>query len=254
MSGRQLKWIALLTMVLDHFGASVMTCLIIYHNQAQLKPVYYLIRNIGRIAFPLYCFFIVEGLLYTSNLKKYIVSLFLGAVISEIPFDLAVGRTNFPYFEHQNVYFTLFIGLLVITIIRFAQTNFLLEDIRRYIIIAAASAFGCYLAYLMKSDYKWGGVATIVGMYLIYDFLNLRRDSIRDKQAIYFMTMLLGCAIIICYSENEVYCLVDALIMIFYNGKRGNIKHKYFYYLAYPVHLLILGLAVWMIPLNVQSL
>jgi hypothetical protein len=92
MSVLVLKTLALFTMVIDHYGAIFQSDIIIY-------------RIIGRLAFPIYCFLLVEGYFHTSNIKKYAARLLIFAFISEIPFDLAFfGHVGF---EHQNIFFTL---------------------------------------------------------------------------------------------------------------------------------------------------
>lgn len=80
------------------------------------------IRKIGRPAFPVFCFFIVEGFCHTRNVKNYAVRLGIFALISEVPFDLAIFGTPF-HWGHQNVFFTLFLGLLLIWYLRDVSTS-----------------------------------------------------------------------------------------------------------------------------------
>lgn len=68
---------------------------------------------IGRIAFPLFAFMIVEGYFHTRNLKKYVLRLLLFAVLSEIPFNLAMGSSIF-YPVHQNVLWSFLISISLI--------------------------------------------------------------------------------------------------------------------------------------------
>ncbi|WP_312694011.1 TraX family protein, partial [Caproiciproducens sp.] len=95
MSSSQLKVLAVVTMLTDHIGAI-------------LFPSVLLFRIIGRLSFPLFCFLISEGLLYTANLKGYLERLFFFALISEVPYDLAFHGTVY-YPQSQNVFFTLFL-------------------------------------------------------------------------------------------------------------------------------------------------
>ena len=81
ISGYRLKYIALFSMFLDHIGAI---------GKAFLsKNVYFLLRAVGRLSFPLFCFILAEGFFHTKNRKKYQQRLFIFALLSEIPYDLA---------------------------------------------------------------------------------------------------------------------------------------------------------------------
>lgn len=112
LSGTTLKWIAVISMLIDHTAE-----VLINHNAALTDPIwaqiYVLMRGIGRIAFPIYAFLLVEGFLHTKDVKKYLARMLTFAVVSEIPFDLAVFHTPF-YWGYQNVFFTLFLGLLAL--------------------------------------------------------------------------------------------------------------------------------------------
>ena len=77
LSQEGLKLVACVTMLMDHIGAV-------------LLPQYLFLRYIGRIAFPIYCFLLAEGVHYTNNPKKYCLRLGVGTMLSEIPFDLAL--------------------------------------------------------------------------------------------------------------------------------------------------------------------
>ena len=116
ISGSTLKLIAIVSMLIDHTAATVIRALLISASpdwQPGLRTLYSVSRDIGRLAFPIFCFLLVEGFLHTRNPKKYAGRLFLFALISEIPFDLALQSGWFDPGK-QNVYFTLLIGLLVL--------------------------------------------------------------------------------------------------------------------------------------------
>ena len=131
MSSLVLKITALITMIIDHYGAIFQGNIIIY-------------RIIGRLAFPIYCFLLVEGYTHTSNIKKYASRLIAFAIISEIPFDLAFfGKIGF---EHQNIFFTLFIGLAAIYFIDNKEGKYSTNS--AFIIIAAS-----VIATLLRTDY-----------------------------------------------------------------------------------------------------
>ena len=107
IDGTFLKITAMASMLTDHIGAAFF-------------PQYTILRIIGRLAFPIYAFLIAEGCVYSSSRMRYLGRLFALALLSELPFDLALfpdgGRLS-----HQNVCFTLFIGLAMVTAVRFRE-------------------------------------------------------------------------------------------------------------------------------------
>ena len=99
LSQESLKLIACITMLLDHIGATLVLRMVqgmpMPNDQyRQLVGIYYAFRIIGRIAFPIFCFLLVEGAYRTRNPKKYGLRLFIGMLLSEIPFDLAFSHRN----------------------------------------------------------------------------------------------------------------------------------------------------------------
>lgn len=228
-SGSTLKIIAIVTMLIDHIGASLIG------PMRQLLPppsqlgnlcriIYPHMRQIGRLAFPIFCFLLVEGFLHTSNVKKYAFRLFLFALISELPFDYAFSN-HLIYQSHQNVYFTLWIGLLVMMGMSYFEYRGSQSKFDPYInllmqILIAAG--GLLFARFLHTDYSYKGVFLIIVLY------SLRLD--RKLQAIFG-------AIAISW---EAAAPLAFLPIWFYNGKRGR-QMKYFFYWFYPVHLLILG-------------
>ena len=118
LSGTALKYIACITMLIDHIGASCIEAGILLPALAAgaascggipvstLLAADRVLRYIGRLAFPIFCFLAVEGFLHTHDVKKYVRRLLLFGLLSEVPFDLAFFRTPFAP-QHQNVYWTL---------------------------------------------------------------------------------------------------------------------------------------------------
>nr|MCR5451573.1 conjugal transfer protein TraX [Lachnospiraceae bacterium] len=115
----KIKMIAIISMLIDHIGAGLIEPIILNSNGLGEKSLQFLVslnfvmRAIGRLAFPIFCFFIVEGLFKTRSRFKYALRLAIFAVISELPFDIGLmGGIYKP--DHNNVFFTLLIGLLMI--------------------------------------------------------------------------------------------------------------------------------------------
>jgi hypothetical protein len=130
------------SMLIDHIGYVFL----------QGTSYYILFRAIGRIAFPLYCFLLVEGFFHTHNLKKYCFRIALLSLITEIPFDLMASNTPFNP-AYQNVLFTLLLGLFAIISCQLSA---------RFLLVPCC-IFG---GYLLHSDYGAGGVLLILFLYL----------------------------------------------------------------------------------------
>ncbi len=206
MSSFALKCIALICMVIDHTGAI-------------LFPELRWMRYLGRLAFPIYAFLIVEGYVHTRNVRKYILRLAVFAVISDVPFDIAAFGMWFDP-GHQNVFFTLLMGLLALVIIdRFTHHTFL-----QAILVASLA----YMAQLLHTDYRYIGVCLIVVFYIFRDRL--------------FFKITAALNAIIPFSSNIEFMACTAILPIsLYNGKRGRFSWKPFFYIFYPAHLLLLA-------------
>ena len=232
ISGSTLKLIAVISMMIDHTGATVFRTLMRHPtvlasgNGPFWQQVYQYSRDIGRIAFPIFCFLIVEGFLHTHNPRKYAGRLFLFALISEIPFDIALKGSWF-YPDKQNVYFTLLFGLLVLM----ALSRFRSHPWASIPIIAA----GMYAAYLLQTDYSYKGVFLIVVLYVL--------RYTRLYQCI-------GGAAAVSWELPAPLAFIPVWL---YNGSRG-LRMKYFFYWFYPVHLMVLYMInIHILPLILRS-
>ena len=204
----QLKIIAIITMTIDHAGLTLMGG----------TEYYSICRIIGRIAFPIYCFLIAEGFVRTSNVKKYALRLFVFALVSEIPFNLMLtGRLL--AFGYQNVFFTLLLGLLLM----YWYSYF---NVKNNIAVAllGVPAF-MVIAHFLNTDYSWWGVMLI---FLFYAF--------KDKK---LMSALFAGASMLLYGGTEKYAVLSLAPILLYNGKKGR-SMKYFFYVYYPLHILVL--------------
>lgn len=196
------------------------------NNTVYLRS-YDILTLIGRISFPIFAFFIVEGFLHTSNLKKYLKRLLYLALISEIPYDLAMSG-KVVNFQRQNVIWTLLIGLLIISIINHCVINksHVISSIFLTVLLLGIATFA-------KID--WGvfpGVSLIIIFYLLKDHPILKLVS--------GYTLLLPSLRFLSGSE------FGFILLSMYNCQKGK-SSKYFCYLFYPIHLLLLYL--WQIIL-----
>ncbi len=216
MSGSTLKIIAVIAMLIDHTAAATFRFMSLTQQQAD---IYYFMRDIGRMAFPMFCYLCVEGFLHTSDVKKYLTRLGIFALVSEIPYDLAI-RGKVLEFGHQNVFFTLFLGVVTIWVVDLIKKRKLPET--GYVVVLIS----LMAAWMLKTDYAYTGVLVILVMYL------LRKSRI--------LAFLAGCGLLwLFYGDGELPALVGTVFVAFYNGTRGW-KLKYLFYAFYPTHLLVL--------------
>lgn len=237
MNGKALKQLALLTMLTDHIAASVIYILKSASNPELLK-LYVVLRNIGRFAFPVYCFLLVEGYIHSRNIKKYFLNLLFFSIVSEIPFNMTVSRGGLFYPEHQNVMLTLLFGVAVMYLIEKILYFFPVYDMKRYYFVLAVIIGIGAVSFYLKTDYRGIGVLVISAMYLI----RIKDNApVPSKTTLFLMA---GCGVLMLYlrSVTELYAVSAIPFIVLYNGKRGNIVYKMFYYWAYPIHLFILGL------------
>lgn len=232
-----LKIIAIATMLIDHIGASLLET-VLYSGKAGLPGYWYeadrVLRSMGRAAFPIFAFLLVEGFFYTHSRKKYLERLLLFAVLSEIPFNLAFHGFLF-YPGAQNVFWTLAMGFAVIWgaagMYKWSKTGRKFTEKSGMAALFAVTAVlaGCFAAVLLRTDYDGYGVLLIALFYF-------------GKQA--KIPRLFICTAGYLLFLWEPWSLIGFLLILFYNGekkKRGK-GFQYFFYLFYPVHLSIFGL------------
>lgn len=220
LSGTELKGMAMVFMLVDHIGAVILFYMGPYW-------AYLGCRMIGRLAFPMICFFLTEGFIHTRDRRNYCLRMAVFAVISEIPFDLAVS--NQLSWDSQNVFFELLVGLIVLQGLRKAEGYF---DMRRSVCKALALGGGCLVAWAIRADYSYEGILLMSIYYLL-----------REQR----LSRLLPGSVLAGIGSLNVTWGAGALSLIplyFYNGSRGkgfgNGRSKYLFYWFYPVHLLIL--------------
>lgn len=216
MSGDALKWIAIVTMFIDHLA-----CTSLNHYGPNYDILYTVMRAIGRLAFPIYCFLLVEGVMHTGNYKKYVARVAVFTLVSEIPFDLArYGTLVYP--GYQSVMVTLLIGLLGLGAYRWCVNH-------RYPIYGILVVIAAILAgWLTKCDYGAEGVL------LIFIFYLLQHEKIARAVILAIWCMMMG--------GLEMWGVFAVVPISLYNGQKGNGKRgfKWFGYAFYPVHLFAL--------------
>lgn len=241
MTSNFLKLIACLTMLCDHIGYQMQSYGVGDGKTAAL------LRVVGRISFPIFAFLIVEGFKHSKNLTKYLLRLFTAGLISEIPYNLCF-RKSLIFSNSLNVMFSFFIALVALILadmcIKASQ-----KEVRFLFVLPIF--FACYLANILGTDYTYWGVLLVFLFYLSDS------DSEIKKKLSALPVLLLFAArnVIVDFLEGQVvsswdkiqlFALLSCIPILFYNGRSGNGRlrfvKKYFFYLFYPVHLLVLHL------------
>ncbi len=212
LSGTSLKLIALLTMVIDHCGLVLYYWAYSFHGYPE--AVYTAMRYVGRISFPIYCFLLAEGFVHTKSVKKYALTVLTFAFVSEVPFDIMLRYTPFTL-ECQNVMFTLFFGICAMYCAKMVKAG-------KYIYLPL-TAVPFLLAHFGNTDYGAWGVCVVLLFYLLREYPLAKAG---------FMAAVLFI--------KHIASAFAVLPIMMYNGQRGKIMFKYFFYAFYPVHIIIL--------------
>lgn len=225
-----LRYLALALMLLDHLWATVV-------------PGNEWMTHLGRLAFPIFAFQAAEGYYHTSNLKQYKKRLLLFALLSELPFNLMVGG-SWLYPFHQNVMFTLLLGLLSIDAVeraRVAQTR------GRQLLWLLAVVGYCVLGAVTMVDYGMYGVMTVL-LFAVSRYAGWPRVFQLAGMLLIHGCLMRGQILLIGpweIPEQALAVLALGLIWL-YNGESGPRTKgvQRFSYWFYPAHLLVLGLAM----------
>lgn len=232
-----LKLFAIISMTLDHIWFSgissngILTC-------------------IGRLAFPIFCYQLVQGYDKTSDLKRYKLRLLLFAFISEIPFDLMCSYSLFS-FSSANVIFTLFFGLLCIEAIdNFRNNKSDLNIIKSFVIVFLSFV----LVNKFNTDYSYWGLITIILFYYFKDnkykyflfiswfflfaYLSPQVITLRIGEELFRVNRILftPLSVVLIY----LICKIRDIDYLSLLVKKFNRYLKLFFYVYYPLHMLII--------------
>lgn len=159
-----MKWIALVSMFIDHIASAFRET---FNRDANL---YTFCRTIGRLAFPLFCFMLVESFYFTNDKTKHLVKIVILAIISELPFDLAI-RGKIIDISYQNVCVTLVLGFIMLWVTQYwtpriysyAKSDIVVKLFAVLVFnIVMLFIFG-FAASALGTDYGFSGIFLIWG-------------------------------------------------------------------------------------------
>ena len=221
LTGNQLKFFALIAMTVDHIGLT-------------LFPEYTVLRLFGRLAMPIFAWMIAEGCRYTKNRARYLFMMLGIGVVSQAVSWLAAGSL------HMNILLTFFMSILLIYVLDLANDKKGILSLGLMGIVLVAITYICVFlprdipGVKFSIDYGICGVFLPVAIYI--------GKTKREKLLLAGMLMV---PMSLYYSYVQWFAFLSLPILSLYNGKRGEAKIKYLFYLYYPLHLAaIYGVAI----------
>ena len=241
MTWNVLKWVAIAAMLIDHTAAVM---------GGWLPPLCSgLMRDVGRIAFPIFAYGIAQGCVYTHSARRYLGRLLLFAVLSEIPYQLALGDGSLG-FGLFNVFFTLLAGAACCQIVKFCRSKG-----KRWAWAAVIPVGAIVLLCEMQhTDYGGFGVLGIVLPYLFWESKPARIIALGSVVALIYIVVNhfqgFSMPLYWIYAPENVgsmvretlFALAGVGLIALYNGQPGSKRGKWVFYIFYPAHLLALYL------------
>ena len=230
LSGNALKWIAAVFMVCDHVGVI-------------LFPELKILRILGRISFPIFAFMIAEGCRYTRNKLRYFLSIFGVGAVCQLVLFLYNGS------EEMNVLLTFSLSvLLVFSFARFKE-QILGQNTSAFYPFAYFLAFLGVLAGVLaldaSFDLDYGAVGCLVPLFasLLHPPRGVGQTALERVDHPFVHVLATGVGVLLLAFDDgglQYFGLLALPLLLLYSGKRGRARMKYFFYVFYPLHLLVI--------------
>lgn len=242
LNNNSLKIIAAIAMLIDHVGMILFSSVLIF-------------RIIGRLAFPIFAFMIAEGARHTKNKLKYILTMGILGVVYQIP--MMIFFKDFQW--NVLVTFTLSLGLIYLLdwfkISFFDKNCKIIIKVVSFVLFVGATLSLYYFAGRIHFHYSYGFYGCMVAVFASAPSLN-RTDAPEWLKKFDNIPVRLLCMSIplmlysLASSPYQWFCLLSLPIILLYSGKKGKLNLKYFFYIFYPAHLVVLyGIAIIIISL-----
>jgi len=225
MTSNVLKIIAMISMFIDHaFKMGVIPDLLLF-------------QVVGRLAFPIFAFLIAEGIYYTKNKSKYLMYMFIFAIISEVPFNLLVSNAVISLLD-KNVLFTFSATISTIVVCNIIDKLKIKDDYYKIMLKIFSMIFTLILVTFLNTDYSFLGYLLVLSFY----YIKIKKFN---KYIFLSIALVVFCAFnYLLENYIQSYCLLCVIPLFLYNGKRGKSNKiiKFAFYSFYPIHILILYL------------
>ena len=218
LTGNKLKIIALVSMTFDHIGM-------------MFFPFCSVFKIIGRLSFPIFAYMLAEGWKYTSNKKRYMSVIWLMGIVYQL---------FYYFFFYMGIFITYGLSLLLIWAIEYVVSNGKKSWLISPIIVIVVILIGC-IEYI----FPYSGFAIDYGLVGIMIPVLIYFNKTKKDKIIFLFLGLLFLSLI--YKGVQFVSLLSVVLLFFYDGKRGIKCLKYFFYVYYPMHLVI----IWFISLYI---
>jgi len=228
LSAFSLKVIACVLMFIDHFGFMICPKIIAF-------------RVIGRLAFPIFAYFIAEGCRYTKNKLNRFLSVFILGVICEVIYVIF----NDKYYGNILLTFSFSITLIyLLSAVKGAYIKSIAKGILMTLIFALSITVTALYCHFFGVDYGFFGVLTPMFVLLLDDIPKVSEKLYSKIERKYVSLAMLSVGLVLLsflskVPPYEIVSVLAVLFLLFYNGERGKYKFKYGFYLFYPLHLLL---------------
>lgn len=225
-SSSTLKVIACFLMLVDHIGAEIFTDIEV-------------LRLVGRLAYPVFAYLIAEGCKYTKNKFRYFINIFLLGVFCEAVYICFSGE------YYGNILLTFSLSILMIYAMQNVKDAYAYERATSIAIFAGSVILTYVISSTIGIDYGfWGAAAPLFPAVCDCVKLPERVNLLSVKATVFFLGLLLVAADI---GGNQWWSLGAIILLFMYNGKRGNNRFKYAFYIFYPAHLALIGVISYII-------
>ena len=230
LNSNHLKLIAIIAMTIDHLGD------LIYPGMPNILGSN-IMHIVGRLTAPIMFFFICEGFYHTKNLKKYISRLFIFSIISHFAYCFAFGINYLPFssgeiFNQTSIMWTLSWAVVALYIL-YGENKF--KNWQRYLLVI--------LICIITFSADWSSIGVMIILFM-YDY----RGNV-EKQTLSMIPWILIYSVVSFFFVNKVYAFIQLAVLLvypllkMYNGEKGEAKWmKWFFYVYYPLHLIIIGI------------
>lgn len=224
MTNNILKIIAIITMIIDHFGYYFYDCI--------PQEVYYICRAVGRIAMPIFTYLVIEGYFNTSNLKKYILRLILFAVVTQISFfilDFVAQEKSYNLVYTANILFSF---VVLLSLMKLFENAIEKKSFKNKLLFVIMICIVIFMYQAIKFDYGISLLLLGISMYLCKKYIS---NISMYKFAIAITTIII--TIISATRYIQLFSILAVIPIILYNGKLGKKSKllKTLFYLIFPL-------------------